>query len=225
MKYVAASLLILTLFIGGCSDNHTAQETNSEVKASSDSTESTVSTETKSTKTTITDSPQAPDDSSLTEVGESFQDADGSITLNAISDYDETTTIGDVELHISDVKIMNYAPSPDLIDFFHGYSDNETQFNYVKLRVTVKNTSDKAVNFAPISMLETGSEKKGFEDDFYLESLYGVYAPNEERSGQLGFVLNETKVENLKAITVHTSDVFDQNKESLTKSKTIEVPF
>ncbi|MBN8209059.1 DUF4352 domain-containing protein [Bacillus sp. NTK071] len=232
MKYVLLIFLSASLFLGGCAANNEQQNAGSQDESStntaeqSDTNQNTGSSTKESTENkNIVDSPQAPDDSSLTEVGQTFEDQDGSITLKAISDYNETTTVGDVELTISDVKVMNYSPSPDLVDFFHGYSDNETQFNYVKLRVSVKNTSDQTVNFAPVSVLETNNEKKGFDEDFYLENLYGDFAPGEEKTGQLGFVLNKTDVEKLESITVHTSDVFDENKESLTKAKSITIPF
>ncbi|TKD72346.1 DUF4352 domain-containing protein [Pseudalkalibacillus hwajinpoensis] len=231
MNYVLVTLLSASLFLGGCAANNEKQNAGSQDESStktaeqSETNQNTEAAKKESTDNSIMDSPQAPDDTSLTEVGQTFEDQDGSITLKAISNYDETTTIGDIELTVSDVKAMNYSPSPDLVDFFHGYSDNETQFNYVKLRVTVKNTSDQAVNFAPVSVLETSNEKKGFEDDFYLENLYGDYAPGEEKTGQLGFVLNKTDVEKLESITVHTSDVFDEKKESLTKGKSISIPF
>lgn len=221
MKHLLITLCTASLFLGGCANN-------ADQKASSSQTESTA-VETNSAQNEnkgFIDSPQAPDDSSLTEVGQTYQDADGSITLKAISDFNKKTTIGDIELTVSDVKVMSYAPSPDLIDFFHGYSNDETQFNYVKVRVLVKNTSDQTVNFAPVSTLETSNgEKKGFDDDFYLENLYGDYEAGEEKLGQLGFVLNTTKLEELNAITIQTSDVFDEKEETLTKGQSITVPF
>ncbi|WP_283152774.1 DUF4352 domain-containing protein [Guptibacillus hwajinpoensis] len=225
MNYVLVALLSASLFLGGCAANDADNDAESQAENSTTNEKSEPKSEQKE-NTRVVDSPQAPDDSSLTEVGQTFQDADGSIKLKAVSDYNEKTEIGDVELTISDVKVMKYEPSPDLIDFFHGYSTNEEKFNYVKVRVNVKNTSDETVNFAPVSLLETSDgEKKGYDDDFYLESLYGDFAPGEERIGQLGFVLNETDVENLKSLTIHTSNVFDEQKETITNSKEIAIPF
>ncbi|WP_270180939.1 DUF4352 domain-containing protein [Alkalihalobacillus sp. CinArs1] len=219
--FLAASLLL-----AGCAtdaeqgaDNNTQSETAQEDNQQKDENKK----ENKSAK--APDNPQAPDDSSLTKVGDFHEDEDGSVTLKALSNYNETTKIGDVELTISDVKVMNYSPSMDLIDFFHPYSDDEKNFNYVKLHVTVKNTSDEPVDFAPVSVLETSEgEKKGFEEDFYLEELYGVYEGNEERTGELGFVLNETDIAELSSLTVKTSDVFDEDKNSKAKAKTIDIP-
>ena len=227
MKHlITISLLSASLFLGGCAANNTNQQASSQTENSATVKKTSDTNVDQKEQTEVIDSPQAPDDSSLTEVGQSYQDADGSITLKANSDYHEKTVIGDMELTVSDVKVMSYSPSPDLIDFFHGYSNDETTFNYVKIRVNVKNTSDQAVNFAPVSALETSDgEKKGFDDDFYLENLYGDYAPGEERVGQLGFVLNKTDLEDLESMTIHTSDVFDPTGETLTKGQSITVPF
>ncbi|MCA0173907.1 DUF4352 domain-containing protein [Bacillus sp. RAR_GA_16] len=226
MKYlITISLLSASLFLGGCAANNANQQASSQTENATDTKKSEAQAEHKQ-QTEVIDSPQAPDDSSLTKVGQSYQDADGSITLKAKSDTNEKTPIGDIALTVSDVKVMSYSPSPDLIDFFHGYSNDETTFNYVKIRVNVKNTSDQAVNFAPVSALKTSDgEKKGFDDDFYLENLYGDYEPGEERIGQLGFVLNTTDLKNLESMTIHTSDVFDPTGETLTKGKSITVPF
>lgn len=223
MKHVLIILCTASLILGACANNADQNASQTEnTKAVAKANEPNAENENKG----LIDSPQAPDDSSLTEVGETYQDADGSITLKASADFNEKTTIGDIELTVSDVKVMSYAPSPDLIDFFHGYSNDETKFNYVKIRVQIKNTSDQLVNFAPVSILETSNgEKKGFDDDFYLENLYGNYEPGEERIGQLGFVLNTTEPEQLNAITIQTSDVFDEKEETITSGESITVPF
>ncbi|KGX88672.1 hypothetical protein N781_09745 [Pontibacillus halophilus JSM 076056 = DSM 19796] len=229
MNYVIGIFLAASLMLAGCADDaeqeSDSQENASQTKTKEEDKEQRDSKKNDEQPTKATDNPQAPDTSSLTEVGDYHKDEDGSATLEARSTYNETTQIGDVELTISDVKVLNYSPSMDLIDFFHPYSDNETNFNYVKLHVTVENTSDEPVDFAPVSVLETNAgEKKDFEGDFYLEELYGVYEGNEERSGQMGFVLNDTEIEKLSTITVRTSDVFDEDKTSQAKAKTIEIP-
>ncbi|MCA0988449.1 DUF4352 domain-containing protein [Guptibacillus algicola] len=229
MKYVIGFFLAASLSLAGCANN-AEQESNNDTNSSQPETkqEDNKQNDTQTNDEQATqaqDNPQAPDDSSLTKVGDFHEDEDGSAMLKALSNFNETTQIGDVELTISDVKVLNYSPSMDLIDFFHPYSDDEKNFNYVKLHVTVKNKSDEPVDFAPVSVLETNSgEKKGFVEDFYLEELYGVYEGNEERSGQMGFVLNETEVDKLSSITVKTSDVFDEDKKSKAKAKTIEIP-
>ncbi|WP_273852031.1 DUF4352 domain-containing protein [Guptibacillus spartinae] len=227
MKHVITiTLLSASLFLAGCAANNANQQASSQTENATTATKTSDAKAEHKQQTEVIDSPQAPDDSSLTKVGKSYQDADGSITLKAKSDYDEKTEIGDMALTVSDVKVMSYSPSPDLIDFFHGYSNDETTFNYVKIRVNVKNTSDQTVNFAPVSALKTSDgEKKGFDDDFYLENLYGDYEPGEERIGQLGFVLNTTDLGNLESMTIHTSDVFDPTGETLMKGKAITVPF
>ena len=227
MKHlITISLLTSALFLSGCAANNANHQASSQTENSTTATTPSEEHPDRKEQTKVIDSPQAPDDSSLTKVGQSYQDADGSITLKAKSDYHEKLMVGDMALTVSDVKVMSYSPSPDLIDFFHGYSNDETTFNYVKIRVNVKNTSDQTVNFAPVSALKTSDgEKKGFDDDFYLENLYGDYEAGEERIGQLGFVLNTTDLGNLESMTIHTSDVFDPTGETLTKGKAITVPF
>ncbi len=223
-------ILATSLLLTGCANN--AEQASSSENSTSQSENQPKDTNGNKTvkndeerKEKPSNNPQAPDDSTLMEVGDYHEDGDGSLTLKAISDYYDTTKIGNVKVTFSGVKVMNYSPSMDLIDFFHPYSEDETNFNYVNLNVTVKNTSDQPVNFAPVSVLETNDgEKKGYEEDFYLEELYGNLEANEERSGEMGFVLNEANIENLSRITVKTSDVFDENKESQAKAKTIEIP-
>lgn len=229
MKYVIGLFLAASLVLAGCANGAKQGSDNEKTAEQSETTEEDKqqndAKKNDEQSTQAKDNPQAPNTSSLTKVGDYHKDEDGSATLKALTNYNETTQVGDVELTISDVKVLNYSPSMDLIDFFHPYSDDEKNFNYVKLDVTVKNTSDEPVDFAPVSVLETNlGEKKGFEEDFYLEELYGVYEGNEERSGQMGYVLNETELDDLTSITVKTSDVFNEDKEAQAKAKTIEIP-
>ncbi|WP_408008364.1 DUF4352 domain-containing protein [Pseudalkalibacillus sp. A8] len=169
--------------------------------------------------------PQAPNDQELTEVGKTHRDQDGVIKLLAISSEDKHVSIGPIEVTIKEAKLLNYSPSPDLIDFFHGYTHQESNFNYVKLRIVVENTSDETLNFAPVSHLETNEgEQTSFEDDFYLEKLYGDYAPGEKRYGQLGFILEQTKPENLTSIEITTSDIF-KNEGSIHENQKFIIDF
>ncbi len=168
---------------------------------------------------TFIESPQAPDDRKLTEVGKTYRDQDGVIKLLAIYSEDKQISVGPMEVTVKEAKLLNYSPSHDLVDYFHGYTHQETNFNYVKLRVVVENTSDESLNFAPVSHLITNTgEQKSFEDDFYLEKLNGAYEPGEKRFGQLGFILENIKAENLSFIEIKTSDVF-KNKESIHKGE------
>ncbi|TLS36101.1 DUF4352 domain-containing protein [Pseudalkalibacillus caeni] len=228
MKYLLIILLAFS-FTAGCSNNmddsgSAPVDNNTEKK---DETINKDQPDQKSKRNNqYVDNPQAPDTRSLNEIGQTFEDEDGVVTLEAISAHDNTHLIGPVELTVKDIKVMNYSPSPDLIDYFHGFTHNEENFNYVKIDVTIRNTSEKAINFAPISYLETNQgEKKGFKDDFYLESLYGDLSPNEEKTGELGFVLDKTNIKDLNSITITTSDVFGKEKNSLHKGQKINIEF
>ncbi|RWZ54685.1 DUF4352 domain-containing protein [Halobacillus fulvus] len=171
------------------------------------------------------ESPQAPDDSRLTEIGESLRDQDGEIKLLGYAPEAKSLEAGPFEMSIEEVKYMNYQPSPDMIDFFHGFSHDETNFNYVKVRVVIENTSDETLNFAPVNKLEANSgETKGFADDFYMEELHGDYEPGEKRYGQLGFIFDETEPEELSEVMIETSDVF-KDGEAVNEGDSVTVSF
>ncbi|GAA0489056.1 membrane lipoprotein lipid attachment site-containing protein [Salinibacillus aidingensis] len=219
-----ALLIVMTAFtLSGCMNSN---EESSDEQVQQKSQSGNVHAESNDKKETYSNNPQAPDTRSLKEVGEEFRDEDGKVILKAISDYHETHMIGPIELTISNVKVMDYIPAYHLIDFFHGYTHNETNFTYVKFHVTLNNTSEESVNFAPISVLETNEgEIKDFEDDFYLQNLNGTLSANERKSGELAFILDKTAPDKLTEITVTTSDVFDKNNESIQKGSKIEIAF
>ncbi|AQQ55063.1 hypothetical protein B0X71_08930 [Planococcus lenghuensis] len=221
------------LIAGGCSiasdqaesTEETANEQTSEIKDAANQAAQKQVLNHVAAKTYV-NNPQAPETRSLKEVGQTFTDEDGSVTLKAITDYSGTHSIGPVKLTIADIKVMNYSPSPDLIDYFHGYTHSEDNFSYIKLQVTIENTSEQLVDFAPVSVLETNEgEKKDFEDDFYLQNLYGQLQSGETKMGELAFVLEKTDLENLKSIAIHTSDVFDEKKTSLHEGEIVEISF
>ncbi|WP_010651889.1 DUF4352 domain-containing protein [Oceanobacillus massiliensis] len=173
-----------------------------------------------------TNNPQAPATDTLKEIDQSFGDEDGEVILKALSDHKSAHTLGPIELTIDEVKVMNYIPANHLIDYFHGFTHNETNFNYVKLKVTVKNNASQTVDFAPVSILETNEgEMKDFEDDFYLQSLHGQLKQQEEKSGELAFIIDKTDPENLSNINITTSDVFNMEEEPLAEGETIQIEF
>ncbi|MBM7552157.1 DUF4352 domain-containing protein [Thalassobacillus pellis] len=232
MKHILLLVTALVL-LTACSNNEKANGSTEETKDDSEQTEETKETKETEEQTatekdepdTFIESPQAPDDSELTEIGQTHRDKDGKIELLAYAPEDKTLQAGKMEVTIKGAKVLNYRPSPDLIDFFHGYTNHEKNFNYLKVRVIVKNTSEEKVNFAPVSHIETNTgEKKSFKDDFYIENLHGDYQPGEVRKGQLGFILKETKPEELNKVTIYTSDVF-QDKESIADAKSITISF
>ncbi|WP_028784370.1 hypothetical protein [Thalassobacillus devorans] len=216
MKYLMMAVLSMSL-LAGCSTDGTGNESHAEAK------DSTVPFEIPE-KTKYTNNPQASDDSELKKAGDHMEDENGQLTLEAIKKVQAVEEIGPMQLVIENIKVLNYSPSPDLIDYFHAFSDNEANFNYIKFTVAAKNTSDQPVNFAPVELLETSTgEKKDFDDDFYLENLYGVYQPGDIKVGNMGFVLNETNVDELKSITIKTSDVMNEEQDSIHAGKEIKI--
>ncbi|MBX0357074.1 hypothetical protein [Halobacillus sp. Nhm2S1] len=174
-------------------------------------------------QTNYKNNPQAPDDEDLKEVGAKVEDMDGRLTLKAMKQIEKYIEVGPVQMAVKDVKVLNYSPSPDLVDYFHAYTHNETNFNYIKFTVAIKNTGEQKVNVAPVEVLETNNgEKLGFKDDFYLEKLKGMYEPGETRVGQMGFVL-EHDWEELDSMKIETSDVFDEEGNVLVEGDHLKV--
>ncbi|KHE68587.1 hypothetical protein [Halobacillus sp. BBL2006] len=229
MKHILLLLTALVL-LAACSNKEEANKSEEEKADDTTQTEEMRELEEKAASDkkesdTFIESPQAPDDSGLTEIGQTHRDKDGKIELMAYVPDDKTVHVGPMDVTIKEAKLMNYNPSPDLIDFFHGYTNQEKNFNYLKLRVVVKNTSDQKVNFAPVSYLETNTgEKISYKDDFYIENLHGSYQSREVRKGQLGFIIKETKPEELKKVSIFTSEVFKGEK-STAKAKTLTISF
>ncbi|WP_221568432.1 DUF4352 domain-containing protein [Alkalihalobacillus sp. TS-13] len=195
MNRLWLSVFSVGLLLVGCSEDDAkteSHETPPEEKA-----EAEQQNEKKLKKRDVyIESPQAVDDRDLTEVGKPHRDEDGKVKLLAISTSGEQISVGPFKVTLEEAKLMNYSPSPDLIDFFHGFTSKESNFNYVKLKIKVENTSDETLNFSPVSVLETNEgEKKSYEDDFYLEELYGDFESGEKRFGQMGFILEKTEAE------------------------------
>jgi len=212
------ALTLTTALLAGCtanSSNNSASEVHAETQANEKSTEIL----------SFKDSPQAPDDRELTIKDSQFQDEDGSITLKQFAQVHEEKQTGDISMTISDVKVMQYKPSPDLIDFFHGFTHEETEFPYVRVNVVVKNNSDKPMHFAPVSEITTNQgETVTWEDDFYLENLNGELKPGEEKVGSLGFIL-ETDPEALESLTISSSEVLNGKKDKVADGVEFEVRF
>ncbi|SES27822.1 protein of unknown function [Gracilibacillus ureilyticus] len=165
--------------------------------------------------------PQVPDDSMLLEEQESVEDEKGKATLLEINQLDKTYTIGDMELTIRDAKMIHLRPDYSLIDYFHELT-HEEEFDFVKVFVEVRNTSDEPRKFAPVAMIETNNEEKiSWEKDIYLEGLNEIMQPNESRKGNLGFIVSES--EGLSSFQIITSDVFDANDQKTADSETIEI--
>lgn len=230
-------ILSAVFLLTGCANNmkqpeDTSSQTNMELETEgqmekgANKIQAVTNDETVETKDKLISNPQAPDTSSLKEIGQRYVDANGSVTLEAISDYQDTHLIGPIELTIQDVKALNFSPALHLIDYYHGFTHNEMNFNMVEFSIIVKNTSEEAVNFAPVSVLETNhGELKDFEDDIYLQNLHGILAGNQEKTGKLAFILEEMNPKNITSITITTSDVFGEDNNSLYEGQKVEIGF
>lgn len=166
--------------------------------------------------------PQVPDDRTLDEVGEVFNDRKGEITLIDQLYPNETVEMGPVTVTIKEVKMVHLRPDYGMIDYFHMLT-HEEEFDFVKVFFEVTNTSNQQVNFGPVALLETNTgEKINWENDIYLDGLHGEYAPGEKKQGNVGFILEMSEIESFKLLT---SDVFDQDEEVIEKAVELEYHF
>lgn len=207
------ALILSAALLAGCTTNSSTKHAETQAEAT--------------TKIiSFKDSPQAPDDTELTIKDSQFQDEDGSITLKQFAQVHEKKKTGDISMTIADVKVMQYKPSPDLIDFFHGFTHEETEFPYVRVNVIVKNNSDKPMHIAPVSEITTNQgENVTWEDDFYLEKLNGELKPGEEKVGSLGFILDETDLDALESLTISSSEVLNGDKDKVSEPLLFDVRF
>jgi hypothetical protein len=168
------------------------------------------------------ESPQVTGDQTLLAEGETVRDDKGELKLEAVNLEGETQNIGEIELTVQEAKNLRYTPSYGLIDFFHSYT-HETEFNVVKLFVEITNTGDEPLRFGPVALLETSAgETKLWEDDVYLEELNGEIAPGETKKGNLGFLIEKPDVE---SIVITTSDLFNENGETIVPAQQFNIDF
>lgn len=72
------------------------------------------------------------------------------------------------------------------------------------------------------SFFKTSSgEQKTWEDDIYLEELTGELKEEGVKKGNMGFILE--KADDIKSIEILTSDVVDNEDESIEKAKNIKI--
>jgi hypothetical protein len=160
--------------------------------------------------------PQFPDDRQLTKIDQTVTDDKGDLTLKQFKPVNDTRKIGPIKMTIEEIKVFHARPSYGMIDFFHGYTHDES-FDLIKIRVTITNTSDAPVTFNPVAHFKLDDEaEKTLEDDVYLESLAKTYAPSETHSGNFGFILERP----LTSIELLTSDVLDEKQAVLQKGTT-----
>ncbi|WP_214851320.1 hypothetical protein [Exiguobacterium sp. s193] len=211
MKRLLTSLILGTV-LAGCSDSSADQQAASVPPI----THTSVALE----KMDIyVPNPQLPDDRALTKRNQTVRDAKGEVTLKQIQPGKQTHSIGPIEMTIEEVKVVQNRPSYAMIDFFHGFTHEES-FDMVKTRVTLTNTSKQSVTFNPVAHVKINqTTEKTIDDDLYLEALAGTYEPSEQRSGNLGFI-TERPVETLEFLT---SDVLDAQQQVIKKGQPFTV--
>lgn len=206
MRQILATLMLGTV-LAGCGTS-ASQDTPKEPASAKQ--EQPVSLEKTSA---YVPNPQIPDDRDLTKIDQTVTDDKGDLTLKQFKRVNETRKIGPIEMTIEEIKVFHARPSYGMIDFFHGFTHDES-FDLIKTRVTIKNTSNEPVTFNPVAhfKLDAATEKT-LEDDVYLESLAKTYAPSESRSGNFGFILEHP----VDSIELLTSDVLDEKQDVLKK--------
>lgn len=209
--------LILILVLAGCTEDKPIEE--AEAKNSTDKEEQV---QTASYLDGYLENPQLPDDSGLLEADQAVEDSKGKSTLIKMKQVDESYQIGDIKMTLRDAKWIHLRPSYRMIDYFHGLTDNESEFNYVKVFVEITNASEETLQFSPVALVETNAgEKISWENELYLEGLNDPIEPGESRKGNVGFIVDETK--DLTALTILTSDIFDEADKKLTDAEEITV--
>lgn len=208
--------LILLLVLTGCSS-----ENKSEDKVTGDRVKTIDQTEKKRNvqEDIYVPNPQITDDINLVTVGETISDDKGELTLKSYKLLNKTVNIGGVEMVIKDAKLLHFVPDYSMIDFFHAYT-HEEEFDFIKVGLEVKNSSDKDIKFSPVAFVKTNNgELKTWEEDIFLEELTGDIQRNDVKKGNMGFILENTT--DLKSIEILTSDVLDGMGENVEKAKTI----
>ena len=206
-------IFFASLFIVGCSTNEPIKsEVSSEIQAK------------------VTDdqyeeyqpNPQVPDDRTLIEPGDSYEDEKGKLTLRKIEPINQQMKLGSIDMVVKEVKIMELIPDYSLIDYFHSLT-HEEKFVFAKLYVEFKNNSDERVHFAPIALIKTDQEEAiSWEKDIYLEDLNGEIDGQTRKFGNMGFILKNSDIESL---TITTSDLYNSKEEKLEDAIHMTVKF
>ncbi|MDW2885824.1 DUF4352 domain-containing protein [Exiguobacterium artemiae] len=212
MKQILAALMLGTILSGCATTPDTIQEKSSE--KSSPKQETPVSIE---KSAAYVPNPQLPDDRKLTKVDASVTDAKGELTLTQFVRPGITRTIGPITMKVEEVKVFHARPSYGMIDFFHGFTHDES-FDLVKTRVTITNGGDEPVTFNPVAHFKLdATTEKTLQDDVYLESLAATYAPGETRRGNFGFIIEQP----LTSVELLTSDVLSAKRDVLRKGSSL----
>ncbi|WP_050179568.1 membrane lipoprotein lipid attachment site-containing protein [Domibacillus robiginosus] len=213
------SILTLLFVLAGCSEANNEEKQVSEKQT--ETVDETESSNQNTKKDVYVPNPQITDDINLVKIGDTVIDDKGELTLKAYKNINKVVNIGAVEMTIKDLKVMHFVPDYSMIDFFHAYTHQE-EFDFVKVGVEVKNTSNEDVKFAPVALIKTSNgEQKTWEDDIYLEELTGELQRESIKKGNMGFIVE--KAHEVKAIEILTSDVVNSTDESIEKAKNIKI--
>ncbi|KGM45687.1 DUF4352 domain-containing protein [Neobacillus niacini] len=227
------NLLLLTLYLVGCSANAAIVSNEKNTVVNTKAEETSIKNENQETNKKYQPNPQVTDDQSLLKVGQTFSDSKGEAILKAIKQVNQTYKVGPIELTVKEMKKIHLRPDYSMIDYFHVLTHDE-EFDFVKVFVEIKNTSSEKVNFAPIAFLKTNTgETFDWEKDIYLEELNGELAGNSTKSGNLGFIVNAAEsgthnggeAENIEWIELTTSDVFSKEETKINESEKIKIEF
>ncbi len=214
------SIFILFLTLTGCT---TGNNTDQVEQKKEEQSEPTKKANQNINKDVYVPNPQVTDDINLVKVGETISDAKGELTLKAYKKVNETVKVGPIDMVIKDVKVVHFVPDYSMIDFFHAYTHDE-EFDFVKVAVEVKNTSNDVIKFTTIAALKMNSgEHKTWEDDIYLEELSGVTQAKDVKKGNMGFILEKT--EDIKQVELLTSDAVNKDHKIIEKGKHIKIQF
>ncbi|SFE59211.1 hypothetical protein [Alteribacillus iranensis] len=139
--------LVAVILLAGCGANDTADAEGGE------KVQETEGVESGGTPAADTEKEES-NDSELTEIRESYEDETYKVTLKAITDVNETTAVGPMEVTIEDVKVLTIEPSQEAHEEYYYQYSSEEEFDYPHIQATSENTSEDMVNFNPVSTVE-----------------------------------------------------------------------
>ncbi|WP_423800369.1 DUF4352 domain-containing protein [Neobacillus sp. SAB-20_R2A] len=229
MKLLTPIILVLSLVLFGCNAVQKDESAAKEIKKQEETSEKNNdgSNKDKNRAKSLSDvyvpNPQVSDDTKLLNVGQTIEDSKGKATLKGIASLNQVLTVGPVEMKIKNVKLVHNMPTYSLMDYFHYYTENYEEFDFIKVEVELVNKSDQTVHFGPIAHLNTSNgETKNFEDDFYIEYLGGEIEPKGSKQGALGFIVEKSSPD-VNWIEIQTSDVLDQDHKEIGKSQKVKI--
>ncbi len=211
MKKLITMIALLSIVLFGCSSApEQSADASSEAPAENEAVKN------------YAPNPQVPDDRQLQETGQSHTDEKGEITLKKVTHVNGIYNIGPIEMKIAEAKMMHLKPDYSLVDYFHTLTHDE-EFDFVKVFVEIRNTSDQKVNFAPVAIFKTSEgEQITWENDIYLDGLNEEIQPNEIKAGNIGFIIEKS---DLKHFEITTSALFGADGKKIEEAEKIKIEF